>query len=110
MLIAKLLDAQLAEAARQAAEEIALGRHPCTHRLAGKVEASAGVRPTCAIGEALKPLVVGTRGFEWVVEWSMQGNPKPGYVATSPGAELDICVPPQPNQTGQGRPPPRTGS
>lgn len=35
-----------------------------------------------------------TFGWEYVVEWSPLGQPKPGLVARTAGAQLDICVPP----------------
>ena len=45
----------------------------------------------CAFGDALRSHVLKTSGWVYVVEHSQEGNPKPGYVASTPGATLTIC-------------------
>lgn len=96
LLAALMLDGLLAEAARLAAKHLARGRDPCRRRPSagtGGGEAGASSPRSCAVGEALKPLVVGASGFAYTVEWSLQGNPKPGYVGGVPGAALHLCQP-----------------
>ena len=93
LLAALMLDGLLAEAARLAAKHLARGRDPCRRRPSagtGGGEAGASSPRSCAVGEALKPLVVGASGFAYTVEWSLQGNPKPGYVGGVPGAALHL--------------------
>ena len=46
---------------------------------------------TCAFGDDLRPLVLRSRGWEHTVDVSKRGQPKPGLVATRPGAALDLC-------------------
>ena len=61
-----------------------------TERASAETAPVAG-RALCAFGEALHPLVRRARGWSYVVERSSQGQPKPGYVATAPGATLEVC-------------------
>ena len=59
---------------------------------AGSAAGSTAVRASratvCAFAESLKPYVLRASGFQYAVERNKQGLPKPGYVATSAGAEL----------------------
>ena len=58
---------------------------------------SSATRATiCAFGEALRPYVLRTTGFEYQIDYNKQGLPKPGYRATTAGAELDLCYEPEP--------------
>ena len=63
------------------------------------VASSTAVRASratvCAFAESLKPYVLRASGFQYAVERNKQGLPKPGYVATSAGAELDLCFEPE---------------
>ncbi|PNH01068.1 hypothetical protein TSOC_013069, partial [Tetrabaena socialis] len=45
--------------------------------------------PMCRVGEELRSLLVLAEGFEWVNEGTAV-KPKPGYVATRPGARLQL--------------------
>ena len=57
---------------------------------------SSAVRATvCAFAESLKPYVLRASGFQYSVERNKQGLPKPGYVATAAGAELELCYEPE---------------
>ena len=46
---------------------------------------------TCAFGDDLRPLILRSGGWEHTVDVSKRGQPKPGLVATQPGATLDLC-------------------
>ena len=52
----------------------------------------------CAVGDELKPYVLRSAGWQYMVERNSQGLPKPGYVAQLPGATLDLCH--RPDATG----------
>jgi hypothetical protein len=72
------------------------GSHHRHHRqklpaLADSSTVAAG-GATCAFGRLMLPLVRHAAGFEYSVERSKLGQPKPGYVARSPAAQLDVCV------------------
>lgn len=54
---------------------------------------------TCAFGEEMQRLVLKTVGWKYTIEHSRQGHAKPGYVATAPGATLDVCHPDGPAAT-----------
>lgn len=73
----------------------AQGRPPACKGQRARVEPRArrsGARGNaCAFGEALHELVIASRGWHYVVERSAQGQPKPGYVATTPNATLEVC-------------------
>lgn len=57
--------------------------------------AGGGGSRVCAFGESLHPHVLSTsRGWAYTVEHSAAGHPKPGYIATRPGAVLDTCFHP----------------
>lgn len=45
----------------------------------------------CAFGAALQPLVIASSGWHYKVERSRSGMAKPGFVATRPGAQIDLC-------------------
>ena len=45
---------------------------------------------TCAFGDDLRPLVLRSGGWDYTVDVSKRGQPKPGLVATRPGATLDL--------------------
>ena len=45
----------------------------------------------CAIGEEMKRHVLFNDGWNYTVDYSSQGQPKPGYVANRPGATLHVC-------------------
>ena len=45
----------------------------------------------CALGEELHQHVERAVGWRYGVEYNSQGLPKPGYIADSPGASLDLC-------------------
>ena len=63
---------------------------------AGTSASSSAVRATvCAFAESLKPYVLRASGFGYSVERNKQGLPKPGYVATTAGAELELCYEPE---------------
>lgn len=85
----------LQEAARQAAQPSSARRLDCVpsssiERTSAEAVPVAG-RALCAFGGALHPLVRRARGWSYVVERSSQGQPKPGYAATAPGATLEVC-------------------
>jgi hypothetical protein len=63
---------------------------------AGTSSRLSAVRATvCAFAESLKPYVLRASGFHYSVERNKQGLPKPGYVATAAGAELELCYEPE---------------
>ena len=49
---------------------------------------------TCALGRDMSKYVLESRGFRYTVERSRRGQPKPGYVASSPGAHIAFCFRP----------------
>ena len=74
----------------------------CTPPARGELEArnlfaprtadvAQGTRLVCAHGEDLKQHVVRSAGWEYAVERNSQGLAKPGYIAQTPGATLDLC-------------------
>ena len=50
--------------------------------------------PHPLLAQACGPPCLGA-GFEYAVEYNKQGLPKPGYLATSAGATLDLCYEPE---------------
>lgn len=56
--------------------------------------ASAPSGRVCAMGDGLRAHVLSARGWEYELEWSSQRQSKPGYIARSPGASLDVCFRP----------------
>ena len=50
----------------------------------------------CAMEADMHPFVRRSQGWNYVTEFSSLQQPKPGYIATEPGAELELCfrVPP----------------
>jgi hypothetical protein len=54
--------------------------------------APAVQKRVCAFGEELTPFVHRAEGWSYGVERSRAGHPKPGYIATSPGATLQLCA------------------
>jgi len=89
-LVAELLTSAIVAAAR-----LPLNRterrieRPQPLPASGGVVAAAPV--TCAFGDDLRPLVLRSVGWEYTVDVSKRGQPKPGLVATRPGAKLDLC-------------------
>ena len=51
----------------------------------------AAAPTTCAFGDDLRPLILRSGGWEHTLDVSKRGQPKPGLVATQPGATLDLC-------------------
>tara|TARA_B110001452_G_scaffold88686_2_gene72664 strand:- start:694 stop:2028 length:1335 start_codon:yes stop_codon:yes gene_type:complete len=85
----------LRSALRKSADPNSAGMLDCAvsskaERLALETAPAAG-RALCAFGEALHPLVRRAHGWSYVVERSSQGQPKPGYIATTPGATIEVC-------------------
>jgi len=48
-------------------------------------------RPVCAFGVGLRPLVLGSPGWNYTTEYSKRRQPKPGFIAHRPGATLNVC-------------------
>lgn len=63
---------------------------------AAHASASHPIR-VCAMGDGLHSHVLVARGWAYEVERSTQGQPKPGYIANSAGASLDVCFRPPVN-------------
>ena len=52
-------------------------------------------RLVCATGDELKQFVLRSSGWRYTVERNSQGLPKPGYIAETPGATMDLCHRPE---------------
>ena len=79
----------LSNAIRQRARSV-------TARDAGFIRGEGRV---CALGPELRSHVISTRGWGYEVERSQYGfQPKPGFIARTPGSTLDVCYRP-PNVT-----------
>ena len=45
----------------------------------------------CALGEEMKRHILHADGWNYTVDYSSQGQPKPGYVARRPGSTMLVC-------------------
>jgi hypothetical protein len=82
-LLAELIVSELSLAAE------ATRRPRCSPPLPG----SDGGATHCSFGEALKAHVLQANGWAYRVERNKKGRPKPGLIANSAGASLDLCYP-----------------
>ena len=75
-------------------EDAASGANPSSQPQQPAAAAAANAEGTCAFGRDMSNYLLESRGFRYTVERSRRGQPKPGYVATSPGARIAFCFRP----------------
>lgn len=98
--------AERVRSAEAALPRLAAGAHATGSSCSpGPPRAGRGGRShaVCAVGPDMQALLAARRGWEYVVEVSRRGQPKPGYVSVAPGSTLDLCA--RPPSVPPARPP-----
>ena len=95
-LVARQLERLLIKASKASAATLAAP--PCPTPLGHSTTATPA---RCAFGARMHPFVLSRSGWEYVIEQNARKRPKPGYIANSAGATLDVCflIPPESSQS-----------
>lgn len=96
LVLAQLIAHALAEAANNPTPEAAC---PSTSSAALGTAADTAGAAVCAFGDDLKAHVKESHGWRYTTEYSKQGHAKPGYVAETPGAQIELCFAPKEKAT-----------
>ena len=88
-LVAEMLEHRIVSAVPTAR----VGSEHCHAPSVDGISANTGSGAVCAFGELMQPLVREAVGWNWKVDYAKGGQAKPGYAASAPGAQLEVCVP-----------------